>query len=355
MTGMSERIPVAAEPKTSKDWGVKRKKPDSRRSAKGGQGPGSRDGNRKPGRTGGRSSKQGGSQRGETRTRGQATQGEGGRKGTRRGPARPAQGAKGPSRGAKAQRGQPRSEHRRGSADGPHVVVGRRFCVEALRGGTVDHLFVAADLEGRLEELEELARAQGIPLRYEGMDALDRRCHGARHQGVVATGPTFPYVTLDHFANVEAPLLVALDEVSDPQNLGAILRSALAFGADGALLPKHRSAALTPTVVRASAGATERSTIARVTNLQRALQTLADDGREIVGLAADGEVAIDAMGPAPRGRVIVIGSEGAGLRRLVRERCTYHARIPQLASFDSLNASVAAAIALYEAARARTA
>ena len=237
--------------------------------------------------------------------------------------------------------------------DEEHIVVGRRFTLEALRGGTVTQLYMLRGLDEKLLDLVELAEAKGVPLHTESVDGLDRRSGGARHQGVVAIGPSFPFTPLETFSAIDSPLLIALDEIQDPQNLGAILRSALAFGADGVIIPKHRAANITPAVVRASAGASERSAIARVTNLQRTLLSLAAEGREIVGLAADGDISIAELGPAPLGRVIVVGSEGTGLRRMVRERCTHLAAIPQLAAFDSLNASVASAIALYEAARAR--
>ena len=129
--------------------------------------------------------------------------------------------------------------------------------------------------------------------------------------------------------------------------------SAIAFGADGLLVPKHRAASVTPVVVRASAGATEVARMAKVTNLQRTLQALGDDGLQIVGLDMEGEVELGALPEAPLGRVVVVGSEGKGLRRMVRERCTLIARIPQAGPVASLNASVAAGIALYEAARQR--
>lgn len=233
------------------------------------------------------------------------------------------------------------------------LVVGRRFVLEALTGGTVDRIHVLDRVADKMPELAEAAAAAGVPLKRVDVSVLERLADGTRHQGVVAEGPPFPFRDLEVFDAMEAPLLVALDEIADPQNLGAIIRSALAFGAEGVIMPRHRSAPITPAVVRASAGATERATLVQVTNLQRALATLSDAGRQIVGLAADGDASVDALGHAPRGRVLVIGSEGSGLRRMVRERCDRLAAIPQLASFDSLNASVASAIALYEAARTR--
>ena len=126
----------------------------------------------------------------------------------------------------------------------------------------------------------------------------------------------------------------------------------MAFGVEGILVPKHRAAPVTPVVVRASAGATEHACIARVTNLQRSLAELAEDGVEVVGLAGDGTIEAAELGPTPHGRCLVIGSEGRGMRRMVRERCSMVVRIPHSKGVESLNASVAAGIALYEASRA---
>lgn len=259
----------------------------------------------------------------------------------------------GKKRGSRERRPRRGAPKRRGTTDASrHCVVGRRFVVEALRGGTVDSVFVHDALREKIPDLVRLAGAAGIEIRFESLERLDERAEGIKHQGVAAFGPPFPFASLETLCAKDAPLLIALDEVQDPHNLGAIVRSALAFGADGAILPIHRSATVTPTVVRASAGASERLPIARVTNLQRSLQDLHQAGMDVVGLAADGEVSVAELGPAPLGRVLVVGSEGAGLRRLVRQRCTRTARIPQMGDFDSLNASVAAAVALYEAAKA---
>ena len=233
-------------------------------------------------------------------------------------------------------------------------MVGRRFAEEALRGKTIDRLYIDEKLKASLDALIESARAQGINVRFESSERLDERCFDTRHQGVVGLGPPFPYRTLEDLRAFDAPLLIALDEVQDPHNMGAILRSALSFGAAGAIVPKHRAAVVTPVVVRSSAGASERLPIAQVTNLQKALLALKDDGFEIIGLAAGGDMPIAELADShpPTGRVIVVGSEGSGLRRLVHERCDRIASIPMASDFDSLNASVAAALALYEASRA---
>jgi 23S rRNA (guanosine2251-2'-O)-methyltransferase len=182
------------------------------------------------------------------------------------------------------------------------------------------------------------------------MDELDALAEGLRHQGVVAIGGDFPYLDLDGLlARIEGPpFLLALDEITDPHNFGAMIRSAVALGAHGVLTLKDRAAPVTGAVVRASAGATEHANIARVTNLARTLAELREHRfLSIVGLDAEGEHDIDKLPPAPEGRVIVVGSEGKGLRPLVAKQCTHLARIPMTNAIASLNASVAASIAMF--------
>jgi 23S rRNA (guanosine2251-2'-O)-methyltransferase len=234
------------------------------------------------------------------------------------------------------------------------LLTGPRFVLEGLRaGGRAEVHVVYVERLDAQPELTRLARDRGVPIEERTRDALDRLADGVRHQGVVAIAGAYPYVDLSELRRRlgPAPLLLALDEVTDPHNFGAIVRSAVAFGVEGILVPKHRAAPVTPVVVRASAGATEHACIARVTNLQRGLAELAGDGFEIVGLAGDGEIELAALGPATDGRCLVVGSEGRGMRRMVRERCTVVARIPHTGGVESLNASVAAGIALYEASR----
>ena len=254
-------------------------------------------------------------------------------------------------RSPKGRRTKPRKGPRQES--GRRLIAGRRFVLEGLAGGTVDRIHVEKAALEKLPELQAAADRAGVPLTIATREELDRRAKGVRHQGVLGSGPPYPYRSLESLLELDSPLLVALDEITDPQNFGAIVRSALVFGADGLIVPRHRSAALSPAVVRASAGATERARITEVPNLQRTLQRMGEHGLEVLGLAADGDITIDAIGPAPLGRVLVVGSEGKGLRRMVRERCHRIASIPQAGIFDSLNASVATGIALYEASRAR--
>jgi 23S rRNA (guanosine2251-2'-O)-methyltransferase len=174
---------------------------------------------------------------------------------------------------------------------------------------------------------------------------------------VIAIAGEYPYFDL---ATVlakasAAPLFVALDQVTDPHNFGSIIRSASALGADGIITLKEKACPVTPVVVRTSTGATERINIARVPNLARALATLSKRHVQIVGLAGEGEADIADLPYPPEGRVLVVGAEGNGLRRLVREHCDVLARIPLNGPIESLNASVAAAIALHESSKARRA
>lgn len=237
-------------------------------------------------------------------------------------------------------------------------VAGRRAVTEALQraGQGLPSVVYVDDPKGKsLRDLVELAKQRRVAVEARSRDELDALAEGVRHQGVIAIVGDYDYSSLEAIlaAAGEDPLLVALDEITDPHNLGAIVRSAVAFGADGVLVPKHRAASVTPVVVRASAGATEHAKIAKVTNLQKTLASLADQGLSIVGLAGEGEHLITELAPAPLGRVVVVGSEGSGLRRMVRQRCDILARIEQPGPIASLNASVAAGIALHEAARRR--
>ncbi|HJL16166.1 MAG TPA: 23S rRNA (guanosine(2251)-2'-O)-methyltransferase RlmB [Sandaracinaceae bacterium LLY-WYZ-13_1] len=231
------------------------------------------------------------------------------------------------------------------------VVTGPRAVVEALRarGSEVHAVYVQPEARKALGDVAREAKKRNVALEERPHEALDALAKGHKHQGVVAITGAYPYVDLPTVLERAAspPLLVALDQITDPHNFGAIVRSAVAFGADGVLTLKRRAAPVTPVVVRASAGATEHARIARITNLARTLAELADRGWSVVGLDAGGGVDVSALPPAPEGRVLVVGAEGKGLRRLVRERCTELARIDQRGPVASLNASVAASIALF--------
>jgi len=228
------------------------------------------------------------------------------------------------------------------------LVAGRHAVDQALRAKQpVDVVYVEQGAVPR--ELVQAAKARDVAVEERSRADLDRLAGGVRHQGVVAIGGPYPYVDLDHILQRAASpaLLVALDQITDPRNFGAIVRSAVAFGADGIVTLKMRAAPVTPVVVRASAGGTEHARIARVTNLARTLGTLSERGLQIVGLAGEGAMPLAEMPEAENGRVLVVGSEGRGLRRLVRERCDVLARIDLADEMESLNAAVAAGIALY--------
>jgi 23S rRNA (guanosine2251-2'-O)-methyltransferase len=206
-------------------------------------------------------------------------------------------------------------------------------------------------------ELERLARAAGAKVRAAPRAKLDRLAGTDRHQGVVAVVAEFRYADVADLlerarASGRPPLLVVLDGVEDPHNLGAIIRSAHALGGHGVVIPKDRAVGVTAAVAKASAGAVERSAVARVTNVAQCLEGLKEAGIWSVALASDGEKPLPAMdlrGPT----ALVLGSEGEGLRPLVRRTCDFSAHIPMTGELDSLSVSASAAIALYEVARQR--
>jgi 23S rRNA (guanosine2251-2'-O)-methyltransferase len=230
------------------------------------------------------------------------------------------------------------------------VLAGRRPVLEALRANTtIRRIYIEPQRAD--PEIRNAAENARIALKHRNRTELDRLSEGVRHQGVVAIADDYAFEQLEDFApsaHGRPTTLIALDQVTDPQNLGAIVRSAVALGMDGVVVQKHRAAGITPSVVRASAGATEHAAIARVTNLQRALLSLSERGFEIIGLDAGSDNDVREIEPSAAARVLVVGSEGKGLRRMVRERCDRVVSIRQEGPMDSLNASVAAAIAIYE-------
>ncbi len=237
------------------------------------------------------------------------------------------------------------------------VIYGVSPVLEALRGGKrrVREVLVArGGKPGRLQELRALARQMGVPLAEADRARLDAAAHNANHQGVVAYVAPAEYAdlaeTLDGIA--DAPLLVALDQVEDPRNLGAVIRVAECAGAHAVIIPEHHAVGLTDAVAKASAGATEYVPVVRVVNLAATLATLRQRDIWIVGVERDGErpyVSWDFTLPT----AIVLGSEGRGMRRLVRERCDTVVSLPLFGRITSLNLSVAAGITLYEAVRQR--
>ena len=249
----------------------------------------------------------------------------------------------------------------RAGQDGPEIVSGRNPVVEALRARVpATALYVAEriDSDDRVREAMKLAGNAGIPLMEAPRAELDRLTAGAVHQGLVLQVPPYTYAHADDLltkaeALGQPALIVALDGVTDPRNLGAVVRSAAAFGAHGVLVPERRAAGMTASAWKTSAGAAARVPVARATNLTRALQAYRSAGLIVVGLDGGGSVDIDAIEVAVEPVVLVIGSEGRGLSRLVREACDLVASIPIGAAAESLNAGVAGGIALYEVARKR--
>jgi 23S rRNA (guanosine2251-2'-O)-methyltransferase len=244
--------------------------------------------------------------------------------------------------------------------EGDEIVVGRNAVVEALRAGVPSSmLYVAGGLayDERLTQARKLAAAAGIAVIDLGKPELDRMCGTAPHQGLALSVPAYRYAHPDDLlARAEAAppgLLVGLDGVTDPRNLGAVVRSAAAFGAHGVVIPERRAAGMTAAAWKTSAGAAARLPVARATNLERTLASWAKAGLLVIGLAADGELSLDDFEAGTDPLVIVIGSEGRGLSRLVGERCDFKVRIPIVGDVESLNAGVAAGVALAEIARRR--
>ena len=250
---------------------------------------------------------------------------------------------------------QPSTPRRSSGRDDGSMLMGRNPVVEALRAKVpAKAMYVQARLEAddRLREALRLAVASNITLHEVAKTELDRMTEGGAHQGMVLTMPSYDYTDLDDLRN--GSLLIALDGVTDPRNLGAVARSAAAFGADGIVIPSRRSAGVTASAWKTSAGALARVPVAQATNLTRALESLQKDGFTVVGLAADGTHDITALPVLTDRLVLVIGSEGDGLSRLVGETCDWLARITMASGNESLNASVAAGIALHAVFNARS-
>jgi 23S rRNA (guanosine2251-2'-O)-methyltransferase len=261
-------------------------------------------------------------------------------------------------------RGGPRVTPGRKSAaprDAPELLVGRNPVVEALRAripATALYVAQGVDIDERINESVRIVADRGIALLEITRAELDRMTGGVMHQGIGLSVPPFAYESFDDLmANAleqTEPLLVALDGVTDPRNLGAVVRSAAAFGAHGVFFPERRASGMTATAWRTSAGAAARTPIAQVTNLTRSLRACQDAGFLVVGLDADGATSIYDLEAAIGPIVIVVGSEGRGMSRLVGETCDLRVSIPMLSTVESLNASVAAAVTLAEVARRRS-
>ncbi len=240
-------------------------------------------------------------------------------------------------------------------------LAGRNSLVEALREGVpVTTIYVAegAERDGRLREVFKVAAERGLALLEVPRGELDRMTGGAVHQGLAARLPAYEYAHPDDLLGRaaeagEAPLIVALDSITDPRNLGAVIRSASGFGAHGVLIPERRAAGMTAAAWKTSAGAAARVPVAQAVNLVRQLKAYQDAGCMVVGLAAEGEVSLPDFDLGDGPLVLVVGSEGEGLSRLVAETCDQLVSIPMSSSLESLNAGVAAGIALYAVSQAR--
>ncbi len=260
----------------------------------------------------------------------------------------------GPGRGKPAARRTPPT-----ARGGSEIVAGRNAVVEALRAHVpVTTLYVTrGESDDRVKEALKAAQQRGIPVLATPRGELDRLTGGAAHQGLAVQMPAYEYVDPHDLLDPAVPgipLVVALDGVTDPRNLGAVLRSVAAFGGHGVVVPQRRSAGMTAAAWKASAGAAARVPVALATNLTRALEDFRKAGFFVVGLDMDGEVALPGLGLADQPLVVVLGSEGKGLSRLVRETCDQVISIPMAGSMESLNVSVAAGVTLYEVARRRS-
>jgi 23S rRNA (guanosine2251-2'-O)-methyltransferase len=252
------------------------------------------------------------------------------------------------------------SSSARRKAGGPEYVVGRNAVLEALAGGVpATALYVAdrIDNDDRVKDAIRRAADEGISVLEAPRGELDRLVDGLPHQGVVLQVPEYEYAHPDDLLDIaarsaEPALVVVLDHVTDPRNLGAAVRSAAAFGAHGVVIPERRAAGMSAAAWKTSSGAAARVPIARATNISRQLAAYRKAGLLVVGLDAGGDLTMDEVDPAGP-MALVIGAEGAGLSRLVREGCDVVAGIPMADTSESLNASVAAGIALYAVNQAR--
>ena len=249
-------------------------------------------------------------------------------------------------------------DYRREPKDHVDTVAGRNAVVEALRAGIPAKELVVAvgvDVDERLNESIRLSQKMGIGIREVERRQIENMTGIANHQGVALIVKPFQYSSQKEiFARAKEPaLFIAVDGVTDPRNIGAIARSAAAFSADGLLIPERRNASLTAAAWKTSAGAAARLPIAQITNLARSIDDAKAYGCFVVGLDGDADTTVDAMEIADQPLYVIVGSEGKGLSRLVREKCDLLISIPMSSAVESLNASVAMSIALYAIDRKR--
>ena len=238
-------------------------------------------------------------------------------------------------------------------------IYGFNPVIEALESGSeIDKILLKDGIKhSKASKITALAKEKKIPFQFVNQSKLDTLTEGANHQGVLAFSAVHKYYTVDEILasaaeKNEPPFIVILDSVTDPHNLGSIIRTANAAGAHGVIIPKNRSAGLSSTVFKVSAGASEYTMVAKVTNLSRTVEDLKKKGVWVAGTALEAEgyhFDTDLKGPL----AVIIGSEGEGMSRILREKCDFLVKIPMLGRIESLNASVAAGILLYEAVRQR--
>lgn len=238
------------------------------------------------------------------------------------------------------------------------TIEGRNAVIEAFKSGkTIDRLFILDGCQdGPIQTIKREAKKAGTPVRFVNKERLDQLSETGKHQGVMAYLAAYEYSELDEVFELaakknEEPFVIVLDNIEDPHNLGAIIRTANQAGAHGVIIPKDRAAGLTATVVKASAGAINYVPVVKVTNVARTIEQLKEKGLWFVCADMDGEVMYDLNLKGPIG--LVIGSEGDGVGALVKKKCDYVATIPMKGDIDSLNASVAAGILAYEIVRQR--
>lgn len=234
-----------------------------------------------------------------------------------------------------------------------NLIFGRNAVVELLKSGhSVNKILIAqGSRDGSIQKIFALAKTAGVVVEFTSRDKLDKLC-GGRHQGVAAYAAAVNYSTVEEILELaaskhESPFIILLDELEDPQNFGAILRTAEAVGVHGVIIPKRRSVQLNATVFKTSAGAAEYVKVAQVTNVAQALKHLRGLGLKVIG--SDMNAALDfKQADLTGGIVLVIGSEGKGMRRLTRENCDELIKIPMVGKINSLNASAAGAVLMYE-------
>ena len=238
------------------------------------------------------------------------------------------------------------------------VIEGRNAVIEAFRAGkTVDKLFVLEHCkEGSMNTVLREAKKHDTIINYVKKERLDQMSETGKHQGVIAYIAAFEYATVDDILKKaedkgEPPFVVILEDIEDPHNLGAIIRTANLAGAHGVIIPKHRAAGLTATAVKASAGAVSYTPVAKVTNISKTIEELKDKGLWFVCADMGGTTMYDLDLKGPIG--LVVGNEGKGVSRLVKEKCDFIASIPMFGDIDSLNASVATGVLAYEIVRQR--